>query len=675
LVIPPSAGEFGPQVEKSRYRPDIDGLRAIAVLVVVGYHAFPGRISGGFVGVDIFFVISGYLITDIIFRQMIEHRFTVLDFYKRRILRIFPALLLVTLATFAFGWFVLPPLEFQSLGINIGGAAVFIQNILLIGQIGYFEVAAGKRPLLHLWSLGIEEQYYIAWPVILLMTRKWRLNAISVTGLLILLSFWLGIATLRNSANLAFYLPFTRAWELLIGSVLAISLWYSKDVTVAQWVTANWQKVLLAVEKGLQKLVWASDDPPRGNLSRDFVAFGAIAAIFYAVFRYSADTPYPGYYALVPSLAAAVLIATPNSSINRIFLSSRPMISLGLISYPLYLWHYPLMAYARILAVEAIPRWVMFAIIPASATLAWLTYKLIERPFRFGAGARTTKTVVLLVGMAMVGMLGLVVDYTNGLPSRIPKVIRGFMLTGDETSIFWRRGSCLLLPDQGASSFTDDCRGDGQRPLILVWGDSYAAALYPGLNYFSAIRGYGVAEYTSSACPPLINFVHPERRFCKTINDDVLNKVASLKPEIVMLHSTWSYSETDLEKGLAETISRLKNMNIKRIVILGPVSTWKGGGLSANVLDYYYGEGGHSLIPERTTFRSNDEWTQALEFWLEKRAQRYDIEYVSARRIMCNAAGCLARLGKELTAFDNGHLTVPGSKFVVEAILDQLKFP
>jgi peptidoglycan/LPS O-acetylase OafA/YrhL len=250
-ITPQTEAFLSTQSADSHYRPDIDGLRAIAVLVVVGYHAFPGRIPGGYIGVDIFFVISGYLITDIIFRKMLAGSFTIIDFYERRVRRIFPALILVTAVTFAIGWFYLPPRDLQSLGTNIAGGAVFIQNIVLLGQVGYFDLAAARKPLLHLWSLGIEEQYYIAWPLILLAVRRWRLNAVTFTIVLVIASFWLDLAILKKNVDLAFYLPFTRAWELLIGSALSIWLITAKDVSIAVWITNECQKASVKVDSVL----------------------------------------------------------------------------------------------------------------------------------------------------------------------------------------------------------------------------------------------------------------------------------------------------------------------------------------------------------------------------------------------------------------------------------------
>jgi peptidoglycan/LPS O-acetylase OafA/YrhL len=660
------------------YRPDIDGLRAIAILVVVAYHAFPGRITGGFVGVDIFFVISGYLITDIIFSEILANKFSIAGFYARRVRRIFPALIATILVTFAAGCFILPPKDLQSLGSNIAGSAVFLQNIVLLGQVGYFDIAADKKPLLHFWSLGIEEQYYIAWPAMLLMVRRWGLNVITATCVLIVASFWLGIVVLKKNVDLAFYLPFTRAWELLVGSVVAIWMRRAQAYPISRMIAARLASANLRIEHALQDLVWNPEVAPRGNLTQDTLAIAAIATIVFAVLRFNATTPFPGAPALLPVVAAAILILTPQAWINRLFLAASPMVFVGLISYPLYLWHFPLMAYARIVLVDGVPWPVMVAVVAASFVLAWLTYRLIERPFRFGKAHRRAKMAALLIGMVFVGLLGLLAYQTQGLPGRIPQRIRGFMLTGEETSVHWRRGSCLLLPDQGAENFTPDCAGDGSRPLLFAWGDSYAAALAPGLMHFARERGFGVAQYTASACPPLIDFTFAERPFCKSINDHVLQRIKELRPDVVILHSTWSYGATEMDKGLRETVPRLRALNIKKIVLLGPVSTWKGSGLAANVLDYYYEHGSLALIPERTTYRSNDEWTRALEAFLEVRARELGIDYISARAVMCNQDGCLARIGdngSELTAYDSGHMTLPGSVFMAGSIIDRLLKP
>jgi peptidoglycan/LPS O-acetylase OafA/YrhL len=628
-----------------RYRKDIDGLRAVAVLPVLLYHAFPKLVPGGFIGVDIFFVISGFLITGIIQQQMSAGSFSIADFYARRIRRIFPALVTVVLVTFMIGWYALPPRDLKSLGTNIAGAAVFVQNFVLLGQVSYFDLAADKKPLLHLWSLGIEEQYYIVWPLLLLLIRRWRLPILAVTAALAVVSFIACVIVQARAPEYAFYLPVTRAWELLAGSGLA--LWLNGKTAVPTEVAGR-----------------------RFRAFREIVGLCALLAILVAMVRFSLKTPFPGYFTLVPVLAAAALIGTSNTWVHRYVLSNPYVVFVGLISYPLYLWHYPLLAYARVHFADAVPVPVLSGILVASLLLSWLTYHFIERPIRFGKQYGAYKIGALLSGMVALGAVGLVAEETNGLPMRIPESLRGFMLDGSETAQYWRADKCLLTPDQSAAHFSSECAGSGRRPLVVVWGDSYAASLYPGLAHFAAQRGFDVAEYTASACPPLKGFVHTERRFCKGANDFVFQRLAELKPEAVIFYSTWSYGADDLRTGLEATVAQLRALNIPQIVLLGPPATWLGEGLPTNVLDYYFQH--HALLPARTKYRSNDGWTQGPDRFLEEQARNLGIDYVSARRIMCNDDGCLARIGPngaDLTAYDSGHLTHAASLMLAEQVL------
>ncbi len=211
-----------------KYRPDIDGLRAVAVLSVVGFHAFPSWVGGGFIGVDIFFVISGFLISTIIFDNLEDNSFSFIEFYSRRIKRIFPALLLVMISCFCIGWLVMFSDEFKQLGKHIAGGASFVSNFIFWGESGYFDTTAASKPLLHLWSLGIEEQFYIIWPLVLFLSWKLRFNLLAVSGMIALISFLLNLSILGEDAVAAFYSPQSRFWELLLGSVLAYGTRYSK---------------------------------------------------------------------------------------------------------------------------------------------------------------------------------------------------------------------------------------------------------------------------------------------------------------------------------------------------------------------------------------------------------------------------------------------------------------
>lgn len=623
------------------YRPDIDGLRALAVLAVLAYHAFPWLVPGGFAGVDIFFVISGYLITGIIRREMVEKRFSLANFYARRILRIFPALIVVVLATFMLGWFTLPVNEMEALGANIEGAAAFIENFVLHEQIvGYFDPGAERLPLLHLWSLGIEEQYYIVWPAALWLISRWPARSVLIVAALALGSFVLCVLTPSLDSARAFYSPTTRGWELLAGALLA--LWSLDGSRVAGRQFEN----TLAV-----------------------VGLSGIACAFWAI---SGRSPWPGLATLVPVLAAMALIATVGTPIHRRFLSTRPMVFIGLISYPLYLWHFPLIAFAKLNAGGAVPALAMCGLLVLSFLLAWLTYHFVERPVRFGKSAISLRVTPLVVAMVGTWLIGISAVSTRGLPIRFPQSIRGFMLSGAETSIHWRRGKCLLLL-QPASDFAPECAGHGGRPLLLIWGDSYGGALYPGLLRFAAERGYDVAQYTASACPPLIGYTLAERPFCKSINDDVVARIAKLHPDIAILDATWGHAEPTLREDLPRTVSQLRAANVPRIVLMGPPPSWQGSGLSQNVLDYYRETG--TVLPARTFYRSNDEWTRGRDALLGALSGELGINYISVRNVFCNDDGCLTRIGsnaQELTAFDPGHLTVPGSIFLVEHTLDEI---
>lgn len=648
---------------KHKYRPDIDGLRAVAVLLVIAFHAFPGRIQGGFIGVDIFFVISGYLITEIIFRQIQGSDFSLVAFYAKRVRRIFPALIVVILATLAAGWFLLPVKEFKSLGLNIAGSAAFAQNLVLLNEVGYFDTAAIKKPLLHIWSLGIEEQYYIAWPLLLLVVHRFRLNVLTACAFLSALSFAVCIYYMRHNVDRGFYLPTSRAWELLAGSWLAIvTAAYHQSTQMQQW------KDRLALL--LHSVIYTAGELPRKETLQNLGSAIAFLLIGFAAFKFSPSMRYPGYYALFPVVAAVILITCSKSVLNQKFLGCRPMVFVGLISYPLYLWHFPVLAYAHILLPEGVSRLNMALAIFLSLGLACLTYICVERPLRFGA-ARKYAVLPSLILMVIIFIAGVTIYRGEGVPSRLPKALQGFLLTGEETSQFWRRGKCLLLPDQGAEAFTEDCAGSGRRPLMFLWGDSFAAAQYPGFKQLGIENNFDVAEFTSSSCGPLIGFVHPDRKFCKGNNDFVLRRIRELHPDIVILHSTWNNSPETLEKGLTETIKELQAIPIKKIVLLGPVPGWSGAGLSANVIDYYY-EHRLTLIPERTKYRltnvGQDEQMRTL-------ATKLHVQYLSAWQVMCNEEGCLARIGQDgekLTAYDVGHMTVEGSTYLARKLVPEL---
>ncbi|HEY3793828.1 MAG TPA: acyltransferase, partial [Bradyrhizobium sp.] len=333
-----------------KYRPDIDGLRAIAVGSVVAFHAFPNFFKGGFVGVDIFFVISGYLISGIIVDAVERNRFSYLDFYIRRIRRIFPALVVVIAATLFVGWYVLLPDEFERLGKHLLAGAGFATNLVLWGEAGYFDVSSDTKPLLHLWSLAIEEQFYILWPLILGPVWRRKRGLLIATLSIAAISFAYNVISVVHHPVAAFYSPLARFWELMLGGVLAY-LVRQKGEWLAHFRT------------------------PR--------AAGGLLLIGVSVFALNREFAFPGYWALLPTVGAFLVISAGFTNwISRYVLGNRLMVGIGLISYPLYLWHWPILVFAKIVKGGLLTPTDRVAAIAASVALAFLTYRFVEYPIR-----------------------------------------------------------------------------------------------------------------------------------------------------------------------------------------------------------------------------------------------------------------------------------------------------
>jgi peptidoglycan/LPS O-acetylase OafA/YrhL len=398
------------------YRPDIDGLRAFAVLAVVGYHFFPAWIKGGFVGVDVFFVISGFLIGGILLDSLRDGTFSLRSFYARRVRRIFPALIVVMAASLAFGWFALLPDDYQNLGKHSAGGAGFIANLLFWKEAGYFDVAAERKPLLHLWSLGVEEQFYIFFPLFLWGLWKKNLRLATFLVLLTWASWRWNLATYKKDPAFDFYLPMTRFWELLTGVLLA--LWERRREETApmfyRW--RHGEKFFVLTRRVFFRDADAARE--QGGAFRSFLSLIGMLLLVLALVK-AQTVKFPGKQALVPVLGAACLIAAgPKAWANRVLFSLKPAVWIGLVSYPLYLWHWPLLAYARIILGEMPDRTLRIGMVLGAILLAALTYWIVERPIRFGKRARGGKTAALCIFLVIFGLSGLMIHYENGYKDR-----------------------------------------------------------------------------------------------------------------------------------------------------------------------------------------------------------------------------------------------------------------
>jgi peptidoglycan/LPS O-acetylase OafA/YrhL len=617
-----SASLFQPS---PKYRPDVDGLRAIAVLLVLNFHAFPDATPGGFVGVDVFFVISGFLITGIITRELEAGRFSLVEFYNRRIRRIFPALIVVLAATLALGWFWMLPQAFAQLGSDSFASAAFLANIALLLQSGYFDIESAKKPLLHLWSLGIEEQFYLFWPLLLMLAARLRLSIIAMAAVLGIASFLLNVALIGSNPVATFYLPFTRAFELLAGAVLACG-WIKVSQSGA---ASNW---------------------------RAWIGMALIAA---SVALLDSHRAFPGWWAVLPVAGSALLLSAPAAWMNRVVLASRPMVWIGLISYPLYLWHWPLLVFGEMIKFRSLTLLERELILLASLALAWATYRFVEIPFRFGRPS-PRKMVALGAGMALIAVAGIAIVSGRGFEFRLPPEIRA-MASVRTDSFKWRFHECLLDLSQ-ETSFADSCVERDRRPLVLIWGDSTAGALLPGLRKAQEMRGFAIAQLTSSSCIPALGAEIPGVPKCRAMNDKVFSLIREIKPDIVLLHGTW---EKHLD-NVAQTVAALKQETNARVVVLGGVPWWRRG-LPSEVLRHFMLH--RTVIPERSPAST----PTAYDAVMRARLEPLGAEFISAADALCNAEGCLTRIGDaaaDLTASDQVHLTEKGSIYLIGSIID-----
>lgn len=511
-----------------KYRPDIDGLRAVAVFAVVGFHAFPHFLKGGFIGVDIFFVISGFLISNIILSSLERGRFSFAEFYGRRIRRIFPALSAVLITSFAFGWFILLADEYKQLGKHVAGSAGFISNFILWQESGYFDNAGTTKPLLHLWSLGVEEQFYLAWPFLLWLAWKKRFNFLATTVAIVIVSFLLNIATYRSDAVGDFYSPQTRFWELLTGSILAYSIQHKG------WLSGN-SRQLLGILAGKVNSVWHADQ--NTTQTRTLQSVLGILIIGTGIFAISKEDNFPGYLATVPVAGAASIIAAgPHAWVNRAILSKPLIVWFGLISYPLYLWHWPLLSFANIVEGETPSHSVRIAAVLCSIVLAWATYQAIEKPIRSGKHGKPA-AISLLMLMTLIGSLGYGAYEKNGLPDRffaeqhnkISEAINDWE---------WPNGLKKIEAD-GVTLY-----GNSTQPAnLLIVGDSHVMQFSPKVAHASGQRQIPPILIMADIGCPVVPFVFDDaiHQHCRSFVEKFLGLLKK-SPDIkkIVIGGCWN---------------------------------------------------------------------------------------------------------------------------------------
>ncbi|MEO9133077.1 MAG: acyltransferase family protein [Sphingomonas sp.] len=507
--------EAGPV--RSLYRPEIDGLRAIAVVAVILVHARVRGFPGGFVGVDIFLVISGYLIAQLILRESGQGSFTLIGFYERRVRRILPALLTMLLASCVAGWMMLP-VDFRQFGESVTAISLFASNLLFWKIDGYFRLVTDATPLLHTWSLAVEEQFYTVFPALLLLVRRTGRTGTRIalaTGALA--SFLYSVWATHYHPAAAFYSPFSRAWEFLVGALLAAG-------AIA---------------------------PPVRRIVGDTAAALGLALITYAILRLTEKSAFPGVHALLPVAGSfLVLFGTeaPTSRVSRA-LGARPLVAIGLISYSLYLWHWPLIVFGTYYAGESqgLVRIIMAVF---AFPIGWLSWRYIERPFRKPQLLLSRRALFAgaVAASAILASYGILVWRADGFPGRVDPAVQRLSEPGSKPDY-----GCVSKPVSGLDADIRCRIGDkAAHPSFVLWGDSHAAVYFPALN--SLARHYGVSGYDAAwfACPPLVSLTKhmagadnlvrrlAKTRECDKHNDDVLGFIARERPQAVILAAEWS---------------------------------------------------------------------------------------------------------------------------------------
>lgn len=539
-------------LQEPQHRDDIDGLRAIAIIPVVIFHAFPNLAPGGFVGVDIFFVISGYLISKIILSQTANGSFSFLDFYGRRIRRIFPALIIVLLFTLAVGNAVLLKPEFDQLTKHVVASTFFAQNFSLLSEAGYFDQSSDMKPLLHLWSLSVEEQFYIVFPILIVLfnTRRFRVWVPLLLLVLAVGSYQWGYKVLKSSPESGFYLPYLRAWELLAGALLTVGEGRFKQILSLH----RWLPHILGV-----------------------VGMAMILRVIYVL---TSTSLFPGKAALWPVLGAVCIIAAGQDSVlNRRLLASRPFVWIGLISYPLYLWHWPILSYLRIVIGATPPVSVRVAAVVASLGLAYLTYRAVERPLRSSpfkshpssSSWALAASLCTVAAGAAIGNTGLLDRYR---PAAL--VSNGGNFTFDGR---FENDTCRKAYPDIKSRFCN--LAEARDPTVALIGDSHAMSMYDGLAPLVAAHGDNLLNIGGFSCMPVFDApIHshgyPFRttECIGTINDALAEAVRNPHISTVVLAgrrfvNTPSDQQFALvEKAFRSTFDRLKSAHKKVIYVL-----------------------------------------------------------------------------------------------------------
>lgn len=606
-----------------KYRADVDGLRALAVIPVVLFHCGVSIMSGGYVGVDVFFVISGFLITTAIAKDLQSGRFSIAEFYVRRIRRILPALVAVVLASLAVSVFLLDRASLANFGKSIVSVAVFASNIFFWKSSGYFEPSALTKPLLHTWSLAVEEQFYIIMPIA--MGLVWRFAPKVLPPLIAaaaIVSLGLSVAAVNVAPTASFFMLPTRAWELLAGSLIAL---YPIQ-TLARFL-------------------------------REFLGAVGVVLILGAVFLFDEATPFPGFAALAPVAGAAFILVAGGSggSVASQILSWRPFVAIGLISYSLYLVHWPLIVFTRYALLRDPSGLEVLALVVGSLALATASWWFVERPFRRPANRSGRVGVFLAAVLALFSLAAAgvgFVAYFSPKDSVNPAPAPGKIAQENG----WLEGRCFLI-NQPADAWAGDLclRTSGEKPRAVLWGDSFAAQYVPGIIANQEFLDHEVIQYTYAGCPPILSYESYARPGCHAFNAKILDVTRRYGADSVVIAARWDQLRSRGLSGLPETIDYLIRGGV-RVYVIGqsPMFAFDVSVLEARKAGIADGGQSASWLP---TFNQG-------EFDDVGRASA-KATFIDPKPYFCDAGRCRYKQEGKPLFFDYGHFSDYGSAFAV----------
>lgn len=612
------------------YRRDIDGLRALAILPVLLFHTHVPGFSGGYVGVDIFFVISGFLITGIIAREIDASQFSLVRFYERRARRILPALSVMLAFVLAMATWLYLPGDFEAVPRSALMALLFLSNLWFFLNTGYFAGGAETMPLLHCWSLAVEEQFYIGFPLLLwLIARYAPRSRITVLVAAALISFGWAWLKQADSDGFAFYLLPPRAWELFAGALLAVG--------------------------AVPEL--------RARAAREVTALVGLGLILFAVLTYDSQTVFPGLTALPPVLGSAMLIhAAPGTLVGRL-LSMRLPVAIGLISYSLYLWHWPLIVFAEYARDAKLAGLWQVGIIAASFVLAWLSWRFVEQPFR--SPARFDQRRILVwsgVGMALLGTAAAMMLPLGGWAARFAPEVARYASAKDDFSP--RRAACLT---ERLDSAPEECviGAAGAAPTALLWGDSHGVELAWALGQEYAARGEALIQRTRGSCPPLTGLHRAKDPDCQRFNAAVRQQIAATPAlQTVYLAGYWDEHRGDPATlaRLDATIAQIRAAG-RRAVVIGPVPSqdWNVPRRLARLAARGQNQDAHGI--DEATYRTRNAWfLSAYPRWQAQGVGLID----PARGLFDSGKGMIVKQGDPLY-FDSHHISVAGARAILAA--------